>query len=69
MRFQLDGLNVARGLGKAGSHSVVGEVELSGEEVNLSKGSRIPAYQLSPRLGQGPSEGRLLRVRQGYETL
>lgn len=42
--FQLDGLCVARGPGRAGHHPVVGEVEGGEEEVTLSKGNRTPAH-------------------------
>lgn len=34
---------MAWGPGRASSHPMVGEVELGGEEVDLSKGSRTPA--------------------------
>lgn len=57
---------MARVSGRVGSHSVVGEVEVGGNEVICPKVAG-PSDQLSPGLGQGTWENRLTGQSKGRD--
>lgn len=70
LRFQSVCLSVARGSGRAGSHSVVGEVKVGGNEVICPKvaGPQPPAAPWT-RSGDKGKQTDWSEQGKGYETL